>query len=123
MPPELLQPWNGFVTDLDGMIAADVALHCLGGFVVTVCYGLPRPTGDLDILLVLPSESQATLVALAGRNSDLHQKHGGREKAIRSSSQKCRPGKVAEFTADLPGANQRNARDLAIRHAQANHTN
>jgi len=32
--------------------------------------------GDLDILLVLPSESQATLVALAGRNSDLHQKHG-----------------------------------------------
>jgi hypothetical protein len=76
MPPELLQPWSGFLTDLDGMIPADVALHCLGGFVVTACYGLPRPTGDLDILLVLPSESQGTLVALAGRDSALHRKHG-----------------------------------------------
>src|SRR5712692_4482400 len=49
---------------------------CLGGFVVTACYGLPRPTGDLDVLLILPSDSQALLVALAGRNSDLHKKHG-----------------------------------------------
>jgi hypothetical protein len=58
------------------MISFDVALHCLGGFVVTACYGLPRPTGDLDVLLILPSDSQALLVALAGRNSDLHKKHG-----------------------------------------------
>jgi hypothetical protein len=76
MPPELLQPWKGFLTDLDGMIAADVALHCLGGFVVTACYGLPRPTGDLDVLLVLPSDSQKTLVNLAGKASELHKKHG-----------------------------------------------
>jgi uncharacterized nucleotidyltransferase DUF6036 len=76
MPPDLLQPWRGFLTDLDGMLATDVALHCLGGFVVTACYGLLRPTGDLDVLLVLPSESQATLATLAGQHSDLHKKHG-----------------------------------------------
>jgi hypothetical protein len=76
MPPELPQPWRGFLADLDEKIPSDVALHCLGGFVVTACYGLPRPTGDLDVLLVSPSESQATLVTLGGQHSDLHKKHG-----------------------------------------------
>src|SRR2546428_8465551 len=76
MPPELSEPWKSFLADLDGMISSDVTLHCLGGFVVTACYGLPRPTGDLDVLLIFPSESQASLVALADRNSDLHKKHG-----------------------------------------------
>ena len=58
------------------MISSDVALHCLGGFVVTACYGLPRPTGDLDVLLIFPPDSQALLLRLAGRNSKLHEKHG-----------------------------------------------
>lgn len=58
------------------MVSSDVTLHCLGGFVVTACYGLPRPTGDLDVLLVFPSDSQATLVTLAGQNSELHKQHG-----------------------------------------------
>ena len=75
MRPELPEPWKSFLADLDGTISSDVALHCLGGFVVTACYGLPRPTGDLDVLLVSPSESQATLVTLAGQNSELHKKH------------------------------------------------
>ena len=76
MPPELPQPWRSFLAELDGMISSAVALHCLGGFVVTACYGLPRSTGDLDVLLIFPSESQSSLVALAGRNSELHKKHG-----------------------------------------------
>src|SRR5882757_3140219 len=76
MPLELPPPWRGFLTDLDEKTPSDVALHCLGGFVVTACYGLPRPTGDLDVLLVLPSNSQATLVTLACKNSELHKKHG-----------------------------------------------
>ena len=58
------------------MVSSDVDLHCLGGFVITACYGLPRPTWDLDVLLIRPSESQALLVALAGRHSDLHKKPG-----------------------------------------------
>ncbi len=76
MLPELPEPWKSFLTDLDGMISSDVALHCLGGFVVTACYGLPRPTGDLDVLRVLPSQAQALLLEVAGRDSELHEKHG-----------------------------------------------
>src|SRR5438128_10181478 len=76
MPSELPEPWRGFLAGLDRMVSSDVVLHCLGGFVVTACYGLPRATGDLDVLLVFPSEAQATLVALAGQQSDLHKKHG-----------------------------------------------
>ncbi len=76
MPPKLTEPWRSFLADLDRMVSFDVTLHCLGGFVVTACYGLPRPTGDLDVLLVFPSDAQATLVTLAGRHSELHRKHG-----------------------------------------------
>ena len=76
MLSELPEPWKSFLKDLDRMVTSDVTLHCLGGFVVTACYGLPRATGDLDVLLVFPSEAQATLVALAGQKSDLHKKHG-----------------------------------------------
>lgn len=76
MPSELPEPWKSFLTGLDRMVSSEVVLHCLGGFVVTACYGLPRPTGDLDVLLVLPSDSQAALVMLAGKNSELHKKHG-----------------------------------------------
>lgn len=76
MASELPEPWKSFLADIDESVSSGVALHCLGGFVVTACYGLPRPTGDLDVLLVFPSESQATLVTLAGQNSDLHKKHG-----------------------------------------------
>jgi hypothetical protein len=76
MPHELPQPWRRFLTELDRLISSDVALYCFGGFVVTACYGLPRATGDLDVLIVVPSESQALLVAIAGLRSDLHKKHG-----------------------------------------------
>jgi hypothetical protein len=75
MLPELPQPWRRFLTELDGMISSDVSLHCLGGFVVTACYGLPRPTGDLDVVLIFPSDAQALLLELAGRESELHKKH------------------------------------------------
>jgi hypothetical protein len=76
MPSDLPKPWKSFLADLDQTLSSDVALHCLGGFVVTACYGLQRPTGDLDVLVVLPSDTQATLIRVAGQNSDLHKKHG-----------------------------------------------
>jgi hypothetical protein len=51
-------------------------LHCLGGFVVTACYGLPRATADIDVLSVVPSDTLADLVSFAGDSSPLHRKHG-----------------------------------------------
>jgi hypothetical protein len=49
MPPELPEPWRGFLTDLDKFVTHDVQLHRCGGFTVTVLYGLARTTADLDV--------------------------------------------------------------------------
>ncbi len=43
---------------------------------MSMLYGLPRPTVDVDCLSVLPVESIATLESLAGRGSALHRQHG-----------------------------------------------
>lgn len=55
MPSEIPQPWKAFLEELDEAVADDSAfagaaadLHCTGGFVVSVLFGLPRSTNDLD---------------------------------------------------------------------------
>ena len=55
---------------------AAFALHGLGGFVVTVLHGLPRPTADIDVLAVVPGAALGDLIELAGESSGLHRKHG-----------------------------------------------
>ena len=57
------------------MIRNPVALHCLGGFVMTACYGLPRPTGDVDYISVRPSEEGVRLQEIAGEGSVLYRKY------------------------------------------------
>ena len=52
MPPELPEPWRSFLQELDASLTDTVDFHCLGGFVVTGLYGLPRPTADIDVLVV-----------------------------------------------------------------------
>jgi hypothetical protein len=76
MPPDLAEPWRAFLVDLDKRVEHKVQLHCCGGFVVTVAYGLARTTADLDVVSVVPSDQQRELAALAGRGSKLHQSHG-----------------------------------------------
>jgi hypothetical protein len=76
MPPELAEPWRSFLMDLDARVAHDVRLHCCGGFVVTMVYGLARTTADLDVLSILPTEDQRTLATVAGQGSALHKTHG-----------------------------------------------
>jgi hypothetical protein len=68
MPPDLAEPWRGFLTDLDRLVGHDVRLHCCGGFVVTMLYGLARTTADLDVLSILPTEDQWSR-ALTDRSS------------------------------------------------------
>ena len=75
MPPDLAQPWRGFLADLDGLVSHPVHLHCCGGFVVTTRYGCPEPPPILDVLSILPGEDQRNLTA-AGRGSGLHKAHG-----------------------------------------------
>jgi len=71
MPSDPLpEPWRSFLRNLDTQLADPTELHCFGGFVVAQCYGLMRPTADIDVL-----ESKGTdlitLAKLAGRTSPL----------------------------------------------------
>ena len=61
MPRELTAPWRAFFLDLDALLTHEVALRCLGGFVLASCHGLPRPTGDVDVLSVVPDDDAVPL--------------------------------------------------------------
>jgi hypothetical protein len=76
-PSQALPPrWNAFLREVDAIIDFSVELHCLGGFVLAVLYGLPRPTGDVDYIAAIPSDSVTRLEQTAGRDSTLAKKHG-----------------------------------------------
>jgi len=55
VPPE---PWHGFLADLDSKLEHVVSLHCIGGFAVSVFYGLSRPTGDVDFVEAIPASDK-----------------------------------------------------------------
>jgi hypothetical protein len=72
---ELPSPWPAFLRELDQALSCPVELHCLGGFVLAVLYGLPRPTDDLDYVSIIPRDSFAEIDRLAGRGSPLSKKY------------------------------------------------
>ena len=72
---DLPRPWPSFLTEIDQALAAPVELHCLGGFVLAVLYGLPRPTDDLDYISVIPPDAFPKIEKLAGRGSKLWKKY------------------------------------------------
>ena len=70
----LPSPWKEFLAELDGMLDESLELHCIGGFVFTYFYGLPRTTGDIDYYTAIPAN--LNLDEVAGQGSPLHRKHG-----------------------------------------------
>jgi Nucleotidyltransferase of unknown function (DUF6036) len=73
MPSERLpEPWQSFLAEVDRAASQDLDLHCIGGFAVTLRYGLTRPTGDIDVAHVVPNEAAAWLAKFAGEGSALH---------------------------------------------------
>jgi len=76
MPPEIPQPWRAFLSDLDSRLTEAVELVCGGGFVMSLQYGLARPTADVDVVEVRPQPLTVDLMTLAGRASPLHRKYG-----------------------------------------------
>lgn len=72
MTPE---PWKAFLKALDESLREPVQLHCIGGFVVTLLYGLSRETSDLDVLTAVPHGRLPGLQELAGENSALHRRY------------------------------------------------
>jgi hypothetical protein len=73
LPPA---PWQGFLSEIDERLTEPVELHCIGGFVVSLLYGMPRPTADVDFLTVVPHTEMRHLIELAGHGSALHKKSG-----------------------------------------------
>lgn len=71
-PPE---PWHAFLRELDERLTEPVELHCIGGFVVSLHYGVGRQTSDIDFLNVVPHAPADDLEAIAGLQSELHRKH------------------------------------------------
>ena len=61
--------------EIDQSLTEKLALHCLGGFVMTVVYGLDRSTADVDVLPVGMNAAQS-LTSLAGQGSILHKRYG-----------------------------------------------
>lgn len=72
---ELPSPWREFLDKLDQALSEPVELHCIGGFVISSLYGLPRPTGDVDYVSAIPRNRIEELERLAGRDSKLARKN------------------------------------------------
>ena len=71
----LFEPWRSFLHDLDRAATTEIALHCIGGFAVSLYYGLDRPTGDIDVVDVAPGGMKPWLQSTAGQGSPLHKTH------------------------------------------------
>jgi hypothetical protein len=57
MRPELPAAWLRFLRATDARLEQPVEVHCLGGFVLAALWRLPRPTGDIDVVEVIPSRA------------------------------------------------------------------
>ena len=68
------EPWRAFLKALDERLSERVELHCIGGFVVTLLYGLSRETSDMDVLTAVPHDRLTQLQTLAGQGSALHRR-------------------------------------------------
>src|ERR1043165_7175424 len=69
------EPWHSFFADIDESLKEQLALHCLGGFVMTILYRLDRPTEDVDVLPIGATAQTESLLRLAGEGSVLHKEH------------------------------------------------
>ena len=75
-PPSIPEPWWRFLSGVDQGLTTAVEIHCLGGFVLGVLWGLPRPTADVDYVAIRPSRSGEELLRVAGAGNELARRHG-----------------------------------------------
>ncbi|MGA9042734.1 MAG: DUF6036 family nucleotidyltransferase [Terriglobales bacterium] len=75
MSPNVPEPWNSFIRDLDQVVKGPADFHCIGGFVVTNLYHFERQTRDLDVLAIRSTSDLGELYERAQEGSELHKKH------------------------------------------------
>jgi hypothetical protein len=71
MQDRIPEPWISFLLNVDQVLDRPVSVHCLGGFVLSVLWRLPRPTGDIDIIEVAPQDAATILLDIAGKGAEL----------------------------------------------------
>jgi hypothetical protein len=69
------EPWLSFLREIDSSLESKVSFHCLGAFAITLLYGLPRETSDVDVISAVVGDHYGELMTLAGKNSELHKRH------------------------------------------------
>jgi uncharacterized nucleotidyltransferase DUF6036 len=67
---------GSFLNEVDRILPSPTRLDCLGGFVVTLLYGLSRPTADIDVLEIAPRSAAPSIFEIAARGGPLHKKYG-----------------------------------------------
>jgi Nucleotidyltransferase of unknown function (DUF6036) len=65
------EPWRSFFHAINERLTTRVDLHCIGGFAFAMCHGLARPTGDIDVLDVVPATQLDELLSLGGEGGSL----------------------------------------------------
>ncbi len=75
MPTRISEPWLSFLRDVDQALKQTVEVHCLGGFVLSVLWELPRPTGDVDFVEIRPGTAANELMAIAGEGTELGEQY------------------------------------------------
>jgi len=70
------EPWRSFLGAVDAALDVTTRLDCIGGFVLTMVYGMDRPTADVDVLEIAPLHSSEIIARLASQGGPLHRKHG-----------------------------------------------
>ena len=70
------EPWKSFFIEIDNSLEEEIHLEILGGFVITLIYGAPRTTADIDVVSITPNSKTRNLIELAGEGSTLHKKYG-----------------------------------------------
>jgi hypothetical protein len=71
----LPEPWHSFLAEIDAALAKPVSINCIGGFALTVHYGMSRPTADVDVLEVSPEVFAGPLIVLGCEGGPLHRKY------------------------------------------------
>lgn len=77
MPPDRPpEPWLSLLREIDNRASGAIDLMCIGGFAMTVAYGAPRTTADLDVLEAVRDPAANATLALAARGGELHRRFG-----------------------------------------------
>ena len=74
-PIKLPKGWLDFLKEVDSSLSGPVSLSCIGGFVLTARYGLPRTTGDIDYIKAKPREAANEIDEIGGPASALAKKY------------------------------------------------